>query len=153
MHGSLEFFVGLLDEDEPCIASEDRSGERGHLIDLCEEMGFLCGGPGINPVANCPHCLEGVPYRLHDRAVCPVCRSVVEETHLLLWPLDREAVLRWLASLLSLRGEVRGIDARLWQLGTLCAEGERYECFFRRQGPLSEAARQRLSAFRNVLLL
>src|SRR5207244_3813124 len=97
MRANLEFLVGLLDQDEPCVAQEDLEGEHGTALQLCRELGILCSEPGRNPAASCPHCGEGVPYCLGGRNICNHCRSEVASRHLLLWPINREAFLRWLA--------------------------------------------------------
>ncbi len=153
MNADLEFLIGLLDRGEPsCVAWEDLDGKHATALQTWRKMGFLCGEPGMNPVASCPHCDEGVPYRLGDRFLCNRCRSVVDHRHLLLWHLDREVILRWLAEQLNIHGGMRRIEDRLWQLGTWEAEGVRHECFFYRAGPLSDLGKMRLSAYRNLLV-
>ncbi len=150
---SLEFLLGLLDRQEPArVAWDDFAAIHGPALRTWQRMGFLSQEGGQHPIASCPHCDEGVPYRLRGRLICHWCRSEVDPSHLLLWQLDREAFLHWLAGKLSLRGGVRRIDDRLWQLGTWENEASPVESFYRRPGPLSETGRARLSAYRNVLV-
>src|SRR5437879_829452 len=119
MRPSLELLLGLLERDEPPqLAAEDFEGTHSETLRAWQEAGFLAREPGVHPHPSCPHCGEGVPYALGGRHVCGVCRSVVAPCHLLLWALDREALLSWLATQLRLRGGLRRIDERLWQLGT-----------------------------------
>ena len=153
MSASLEFLLGLLEQDEPpYVASEDLDGEHGPALRTWQALGFLSDEPAINPRASCPHCDGGVPYRLDERYVCAACRSVVDRKHLLLWRVDRDAFLQWLAAQLNLRGGVRRIEERLWQLGTWEADGEVLECFYRNGGVLAEVGRMRLSAYRRTLV-
>ena len=154
MPGSIEFLLGLIDRDEPpCVAWEDWEGGHGPMLRLWQEMGLIANFPEQNPVASCPDCEDGVPYRLGDRLLCNWCLGTVDPRHLLLWRLDSAAFLRWVGGQWRLRGEVRQIDGRLWQLGTLEATGGVYECFYRRAGPLSEAGRNRIEAFRQAVVL
>src|SRR5438876_10641870 len=118
MWDSLEFVVGLLDRHEPAyVSAEDFEGVHGPALRLCQRLGFLRTEPERNPAASCPHCREGVPALLGGRYVCGTCHSAVDRCHLLLWRYDLEAVLTWLARALRMRGGVRRVDARLWQLG------------------------------------
>src|SRR5437870_5489621 len=98
MSAGLEFLLGLLDQDDPVyVAQEDFDGAYGDVIRTVQTMGFLSREPGVNPVPSCPHCGEGVPYRLGGRYVCNACHSRIDPRHLVAWQLDREAFLRWLA--------------------------------------------------------
>ena len=101
---SLEFLLGLVDDDTPHVAAEDLDGEHGPALRLWQSMGFLGSEPSMNPVPGCPHCGEGVPYRLGERFVCNACRSTVDHRSLLLWPIDRDAFLRWLAPAVAAAG-------------------------------------------------
>jgi hypothetical protein len=152
MATALEFLIGLLDDDEPCVAGEDLEGEHGSLLKTMREAGFLGREPFPNPHPTCPYCYEGVPYRLGGRYLCASCRSTVAREHLLLWRFDREAFLRSLAGQFRLRGGVRRIDDRLWQLGSRTEGSGTFESFYRRPGPLSQLAGNRLSSFRSVLV-
>src|SRR5205807_1674136 len=105
------------------VAWEDFQGMHGPALRTWQQMGFLSRAPGRNPIASCPHCEEGVPYRIADRFVCHSCRSAVDPSHFLLWRLNREAFLSWFAGQLHLRGEVQRIEDRLWQLGAWEQEG------------------------------
>ena len=118
MRADLEFLIGLLDRDEEpsCVAQEDLDGKYATTLQTWRKMGFLSSEPGMNPVVSCPHCDEGVPYRLGERFLCNFCRSTVDRRHLFLWKLNREAFLVWLAAELKLQDAVRRIDERLWQL-------------------------------------
>src|SRR5207237_610056 len=80
-------------------------------------------------------------------------RSTVDPRELLLWRFDLEAFLRWLALQLNLKGGVRQIDDRLWQLGTAEEAGTACECFFQRGGSVYAAASERLKAYRTALVL
>src|SRR5438067_1960568 len=64
MHASLEFLVGLLDGDTPRVAQEDFDSAHGPMLRTWQELGFLSREPEMNPVPSCPHCFEGVPYRV-----------------------------------------------------------------------------------------
>jgi hypothetical protein len=77
----------------------------------------------------------------------------VEQRHLLLWRLNREAFLTWLARTLKVHAGVRRLDACLWQLGHLVRGDVVYECFFHAGGTPSVGARRRLLAYRQALLL
>jgi len=123
------------------------------LLLAWQDVGFVAREPGMNPIPSCPHCGGGVPYLVEERYLCHSCRSEVDPRHLLLWPLDRDAVLRAVAGHLRLRGDVQRIDDGLWQLGTGEADGEAVECFYRRRGTLSAHGQRRLAAYRHVLVL
>lgn len=154
MSAILEFLVGLIDQDEPArVAAEDFAGGRGEALRLCQSLGFVRRTPSANPVPACPRCGDGVPYRVGRRLVCNGCRSAVHPRHLAVWELDRGAFFRWLAGQLRLRGEVRCIDGRLWQLGTGSVDGSPAECFFVAGRPASTSGEARLSAYRNVIVL
>src|SRR5581483_423991 len=132
MLSNLEFLFGLLERADPShVAQEDFDGLNGPILLLCQQMGFLGQEPGINPVASCPTCGEGVPYLVSGRYLCSRCASPIDRHHLLLWPLNPEAFLRWLADRLGLRGVLRRIDDCLWQLGRREVAGDILECFFR----------------------
>ena len=151
--GSGTFLIGLLDADEsPGVAAEDFDGPHGDTLRTWQELGFVGREPGWNPVAGCPHCDEGMPYRIGERHLCPRCLSDVDPRHLRLWALDVEAFLSALAAHLRLRGRVQRIDAGLWQLGTGEANGLPVECFFRRRGILSRQGRARLAAYSSTLV-
>jgi len=154
MSASVEFILGLLDQGEPAyVAAEDFDGVHGRALWAWRGMGFLGREPERNPVPTCPHCFEGVPYRLGERHLCNRCRSRVDPGHLLLWRVEIATVLQWLAEKLELQGGVRQIEERLWQLGTWRSEETRFECFYRRPGRLADSGAKRLAAYRNVLLL
>ncbi len=150
---ALEFFLGLLENvHHSHVGWEDFQGPHGRSLQLFQRMGFISIEAGMNPVPSCPHCYEGVPYRLEDRLICALCRSIVDRRHLLLWSLRIEAFLRWLALALRLRGAVRLIEAPLYHLGRGIIGGVYYECFFRGLGNLSNAAANRIAVFRNVII-
>src|SRR4051794_10702973 len=153
MRDGVELLLGLLDADGPAaVAQEDLAGPGGPVLRRCQDLGFLGREPLSNPVPGCPRCAEGAPYRLGARYVCNHCRSLIDPRELLLWPLDRDAFLGWLAGRLTLTGGVRRIDDALWQLGTRAEQGDVRECFYRGVHPLSEPARARLGAYRSVLV-
>jgi hypothetical protein len=154
MHRSLEVILGILErESSPCVAQEDFDGPHGEALRLWQDMGFLARESGSNPVPGCPYCGDGVPQSMQGRLVCNRCGSVIDAKHLLLWPFDLPAFLRWLASQLKLRGGVTRAADRLWQLGRRDDGSGAQEWFFQ-QGPvLTRAAQQRLSAYRNVVVL
>lgn len=154
MSADLEFVVGILEREcPPQVAGEDFVGPHGRVLRLWQRMHFLDREPGVNPVASCPHCEEGTPYRLGERFVCNRCHSAVDRDRLLLWRLDLAALLRWLAARWELRGGVRPVDGCLWQLGTRRSEGFACEGFYWRPGRLTGPAWQRLKAYRSTLLL
>lgn len=151
---SAAFLLALLDRDDPaCVAHEDFEGAHGEALRAWQELGFVSREPGLNPTAGCPYCDEGAPYQIGGRYLCAACRSEIQPGFLWLWPLDRDALLRYVSTGLRLWGGVRPIDGRLWQLGSGTAEGGPIECFYRRRGPLSDAAQRRLDAYRRVLVL
>jgi len=154
MQSSLEFILGLLERHFPAFASgEDFAGAHGQALRLWQRRGFLSRQPESNPVRSCPHCREGVPYRLGGRFVCAVCQSPVDHQCLHRWRFNLDAFLSWLAQGLKLKAGVRQVDEYLWQLGSLWHGDLRYECFFCLGGMLSQQGRQRLLAYRNALLL
>ena len=154
MHASLEFLLGLLDQDDPpAVTWDDWTGPHRELLRTWQEMGFVEREPGPHPAPTCPHCGNGVPYRVAGRCVCPACGSSVDPRHLLLWRIDLAAFLVWLAEQWKLTGGVRQIDACLWQLGTRRSGTAAGEFFFRRTGVLTAAAATRLEAYRQAVLL
>jgi hypothetical protein len=153
MSDGLPFLLRLLDRDGAYVTAEDFDGTGGPLLRSAQAAGFLAREPCVNPVPSCPHCGDGVPYRLGGRHVCNRCRGVVDERHLAAWPLDLEAFCRWLAGGMGLRGEARPLDGQLWQLGSLLTDGSSVECFYRPGGRPSVAGQTRLAAYRNVLVL
>ncbi len=154
MRTSLEFFLGLLSRRFPAhAAQDDLAGPHGPLLRLLQRRGFLARNPGIHPAPSCPHCGEGVPYRIQGDYVCSRCGSTVDAVHLFLWPMDLEAFLRWLAGELKLRGGIRDFDGQLWQLGTWEGDTGAWECFYWRDGPLGEGGRRRLAAYRSTIIL
>jgi hypothetical protein len=154
MSASVEFLLRLFEQGRPPqVAHEDFEGAHRGFLRACQEAGFLSREPGAHPVPSCPHCGEGVPYRLGRRHLCNCCGSTVDPRRLRSWRLDLAAFLRWLAAQLHLRGDVRRIDDRLWQLGTHEDSDGFCECFYSQGGPLLEAARSKLMAFRNAVVL
>lgn len=154
MSASLDFLLGLLEHTYPAhVAWEDFTGAQDPALRGLQGMGLLSQEAGRNPVASCPHCAEGVPYRLGERFLCTRCRSTIDQRHLLLWRLDLDAFLVWLAEGLKLQGGVRHIDRQLWQLGTGTEGDWRFECFYYRGGALTEAEKQRLAAYRQAVVL
>ena len=154
MRASFEFLFGLLDCGETaCVAQEDREGEHGPVLRLWQRMGFIDSEPGVNPVAGCPHCGEGVPYALGSRLLCPLCRSEVDPSCLLLWRVHLSAHLHWIAKQWHLRGGVRRLEDRLWQLGSLESAEGIFECFYRKAGDLSRPGKDRLLAYRQAIVL
>lgn len=149
---SVEFALGLLARGGPAgVAAEDFDGPHGDVLRAWQDQGFVARTPGVHPAPGCPHCGGGVPYPVGGRLLCPRCRSPVDPRHLLLWPVDREAVLAAVAARLRLRAGVRAVDPALWQLGTGDAGGEAVECFYR-SGPLSAAGRGRVGAYRRAVV-
>ena len=154
MRNSIEFILGLLESDRTAyVSAEDWEGEHGAMLRSWQGMGLMEKEPGVNPVASCPHCEEGVPYQLQGRLLCDSCHSTVDPRYLLLWRLNLAAFLGWVADRWALLGGVRRIDEQLWQLGTMKIAGGIYECFYRRVGRMSEAARNRLAAYRQSIVL
>jgi hypothetical protein len=153
MSDGLPFLLRLLDRDGAYVTAENFDGVNGPLLVAAQAAGFLGREPCVNPVPSCPHCGEGVPYRIGGRTVCNCCRGAVDERHLYAWPLDVEAFCRWLAAGMGLRGEARPLDGRLWQLGSLADDGGSVECFYLPSVTMSDVGRSRLAAYRDVLLL
>lgn len=154
MSEGIEFLVRLLEQGPPAhVAWEDFEGEHGDLLRACQSAGFLDQEPTLHPVPSCPHCGEGVPYRIGSRHLCNHCRTAVAPQHLDCWCLDVDAFLGWLSSRLQLRGRVRRIEECLWHLGAWGRGDELHECFYRSGGFLSEHGGTRLAAYRNVLVL
>jgi hypothetical protein len=154
MQASLEFILGLLDRPSLAFASaDDFAGRHGDALRVWQRLGFLSSDAEANPVRCCPHCREGEPVLIGARHICAACHSVVDSRRLRLWRFDVDALLAWLAEGLNLEGGVRRVDDSLWQLGSIDHGGPRYECFFRQGGQLSGRGRQRLTAYRNGLLL
>lgn len=153
MHPSLELFLGRLDDADPAFASpEDFDGPHGGALELFQALGFLAVEPEANPVPSCPHCAEGAPAAVGGRFLCTACRSEVQWRFLSVWRFSHKAFLGWLAGRLGLDAGVRQVEERLWALGRLRGGEVRYECFYRRPGPLSEPGRRTLAAFRSVLV-
>jgi hypothetical protein len=154
MHASLEFTLGLLDRSDPALAAEeDFQGPHGAILRAWQQQRFLSREPEPNRVPSCPHCRAGIPIAVGGPLICSHCMSEVDPRHLYLWRVDLERFLAWLAAALELDGGVRVVDDGLWQLGSLTGERWRYECFFRRGGPLGEQALTRLLAYRSAVLL
>jgi hypothetical protein len=153
MSSGLPSLLRLLSRDGAYVTAEDFDGAAGPLLRGALGAGFLGREPGVNPVPGCPHCGEGVPYRLGDRYLCNRCRGAVDGRHLLAWPLDRGAFCRWLAAALRLRGDILCLDGRLWQLGNLVTDGGPVECFYLPGGEPTDFGQARLLAYRDVLLL
>ncbi len=154
MTKGIEFLLGLVEQRPPArVAWEDFEGECSALLRACQEEGFLGRESLLDPVPSCPHCGEGVPYRLGGRYRCNRCRSAVAPRHLQCWQLDEAAFWGWLASRLHLRGGVRAVEERLWHLGAWGEGDDLHECFYRRSGELSDRSTARLAAYRNVVVL
>ncbi len=156
MRASHEFLLGLLDRDEAaCVAREDIGGPHGPALRLWQEAGLMDRAPGSHAAAGCPWCNEGEAYPLGERLLCRSCRSVIDPCELHVWRLHLPALLGWVAGQWGLRGGVRRIDARLWQLGTLDLDPGQSasECFYRRSGPLLVEAERRLAAYQRVIVL
>jgi hypothetical protein len=148
------FLAGLLDQGgTPGVTAEDFAGPHGAALRHWQELGFLAREPACHPSPGCPHCGAGVPYHVEGRLVCNRCFDTVGPDWLLLWPFDMAAFLRWLAGACGIRGNVQQVDGVLWQLGTWADGDERFACFVRSRGVLSETGRARLTAFRQVLVL
>jgi hypothetical protein len=153
MRTDVAFLLGVFDERGPAaVAAQDFDGPHGAALRAWQERGVVQREPVWHTAATCPHCTEGFPYRLGDYMRCSACRSTIDGRHLLLWPLDLAAFLREVAAHLKLRGGVRPVDERLWQLGTGTAEGKPVECFYVRGGRLSETEGQRLRAYRHLVV-
>jgi hypothetical protein len=149
-----ELLLRLLAGGDPAfLTREDADTVTGAAFDAWQAAGFLGHEAGTHPVLGCPHCGEGVPYRVDGRDICNRCHGEVNPAHLAAWAFDREAVLRWLARGLRLRGGVRPVDDALWQLGTWEGTGGPCECFFLGDRAPAVAGRSRLEAYRDVLVL
>jgi hypothetical protein len=154
MRASLEFLLGILDQDDPpAVTWDDWTGPHADGVRMWQRIGFVGTEPGPHPFPSCPGCGEGVPYRIGDRCVCPACCTPVDPRHLLLWPVDLPAFLGWLAGDWGLTGGVRRIDGRLWQLGTRAGNGTAREFFYRRPGALTAAGVNRFAAYRRAVVL
>lgn len=151
---SQEYLVGLLDPARaPFVTAEDLGGPHRDAIRRWQAMGFIAWDPGMHPAPSCPHCGDGVPYRAEGRLLCSVCCSRLDPRELLAWGVQRDAVFTALAAHLGLRGGVRSVGDDLWELGAGTADGATVVCFALAGGPLGDIARQRLTAFRRVLVL
>jgi len=154
MQHSLEFVLGLLDGRFPAyVSAEDFAGEHGPMLRLWQRLGFLSCEAESNPVPSCSHCLEGVPYLLGGRYLCGSCQSQIDPEHLKLWRFKLEVFLAWLARKLKMGSGIRQVDESLWQMGSFTHGGLVHGCFFRCGDSLSDQGRNRLLAYRNVLLL
>jgi hypothetical protein len=152
MPGNLEFLIGLLDEDAPgAVAAEDFEGPHGSALTHWQGLGFIGREGGVNPCASCPHCHAGTPYALGGRYRCNSCFGIVEERHLLLWPVHRQALLGWVACAWELQGGVRRVEVNLWHLGSREMTDRHLECFFKRAGTLSEFGARTLASRRGAL--
>lgn len=148
---SVEFLLGLLDQEGAGVAPQDLDGPHGEAVRMWQDLGFISREPGMNPCPSCPHCGDGVPYLVEERYLCHACRSQIDPRHLRLWPLHRDNLLTAVAGFFRLRGGLQRIDEALWQLGTGAADEEAVECFYRRRGLLSDSGR-RLAAYRRALV-
>lgn len=154
MRRGLEAVLRRLHASDPAYAArEDLAGPHGAAFRLFRDLGFLAAEPVMNPVPSCPHCLEGSPYRIGERFLCPACGSGVDPDELRLWPFRLEQFLAWLAGAWNLRGGVEPIAAELWRLGTLSDRGAATECFYLRGRELPGGARARLLAYRSALVV
>lgn len=153
MSAGVELLLRLLDQDGVALATtEDFDGALGQALRAARSLGLFGAAPGVNPVPSCPHCGEGVPYRVGGQTVCNACRGVIDPADLAAWELDRDAFLKWLAAGLKLKGSVRRIDDRFWQLGTLTGPPGPRECFYQRGRSVSDSCSARLDAYRSVLV-
>ena len=152
MRTAHDLLAGLLDAPHtPGLAAEDLAGPHAASLTDWRQRRLLSALPSRHPVPSCPYCVDGVPYRLPGGYLCSACHSRIDEQFLQLWPFDREAFCRWLAEEFDLQGGVRSLDGNLWQLGTWEADAERRECFLR-TGPLSQRERERVGAYRDVIV-
>lgn len=143
-----------MDSHDPAfVGYEDFCGPHRETLRLWQQLGLLANSPERHPVPSCPHCHRGVPYLLGEHYLCGMCHSPVAEPYLLRWRFDLGAFLHWLARALRLQGTVRQIEERLWQLGSRLHDDFPQECFFRRTGALTSKGQNRLTAYRQVLLL
>jgi hypothetical protein len=148
------FLVGLLDCGlGACVSADDFTGPHGSALLQWQERGFVAAEPSVHPAPGCPHCWEGVPYQLGERTLCDHCYAAVDPCYLLIWALRAGDFFRWFAVEAGLHGDVQHLDAATWQLGTWTDAGGRTECFFRGPGSASQLGRDRLSAYRHVLVL
>jgi hypothetical protein len=154
MSASVEFLLRLLEQAHPPhLAQEDFDGEHGAFLRACQAVGFVTREPVVHPTPSCHHCGEGVPYRLGKRHLCNRCGSTVDPRRLRAWPVDLGGFLRWLAGELHLCGEVRPLDDVVWRLGTHKDEDGACECFYCSGRPMSDQAAERLTAYRNAVVL
>ncbi|HYH68345.1 MAG TPA: hypothetical protein VD866_26870 [Urbifossiella sp.] len=154
MRRSTEFLLGLLDPDSPgYVAAEDVEGLHGGAVRAWQDAGFIAREPGMHPSPGCPHCADGVPYRLGERWLCASCRSTVEPEHLLAWAVDRASVIRALATHLRLTGGVRMIGDGFWQLGTGTVADGSVECFCLLGGVPPADAGRHLGRYVRLLVL
>lgn len=149
-----EFLLRLLDHHPPALVDfDDLHGRFAALLAACQAAGFLPAAAALHPDPTCEHCGEGLPHGEQGPRVCAGCFSVVGPGRLRCRVLSLPAFLAWLSGQLGLRGEARPVDAGLWQLGTHDDDGRACECFYSLGGPLTEAGRQRLLAYRNAAVL
>lgn len=154
MDAAIEFLLRLLDHHPVALVDwDDLHGRFSALLAACQAAGFLSLLPKRHPRPSCPSCGEGVPYPLGGRHLCDLCYAEIDPRHLQCWPLDLPAFLGWLAAQLHLRGEVRSVDGRFWQLGAYGGDAGPCECFFSLGGRVSGAARERLLAHRSAVVL
>lgn len=151
---SAAFLLGLLHPaTPPYVTAEDLSGPHGEAAARWQALGFIDREPGLHPAPSCPACGEGAPYRVGGRLLCSACRTPVDPRELLAWPVRREAFLAALAARLSLRGGLGVVGDGLWEIGTGVEDGAAVLHFYHPGGPLSDAGRARLAAYRRVLVL
>jgi len=149
-----EVIAGLLGRgDRAWVGFEEFHGPDAGMLRVCQRRGFIAPDPLVHPAPTCPHCGDGAPYRLGTRFLCPECRSVLDPRTVGVWPFRTDAFFDWLAAALRLRGDRRQLDTTTWQLGTWANGTGRMECFYHGTGPLSEATRNRLNAYRSVLVI
>jgi hypothetical protein len=154
MRSSVEFLVGLFDlPGTPGVTAADIDGPHGPVVREWQAAGIVAAVPMAHAAAPCPECGEGVPYQSDAGYRCNACRSPIDPRALLLFPLDLGQCLRVVAGHLRLRGGVRPVDDRLWQLGTGATGADAVECFYLRAGPLSVEAELRIGAYRRVAVL
>ena len=154
MSRDVTLLIRLLDGDDPAYLTwDDIDGALADAVASWQKAGFVAREPARHPRPSCPACNEGVPFSLPSGLRCNFCTSLIDPRHLSAWAFDRHAFLRWLAGQLGLRGEVRWIDDSLWQLGSGVSSKVVREYFYRRPGILSAAAKAKLAAFRNTVVL
>jgi hypothetical protein len=150
---SVEFLLRLLERDgRAYVTAEDLDGPHRQAILVWQRAGFIAPEPSHNPAPTCPHCAEGMPYRVGDHSLCSTCGSEIGERHLLAWTVERETLLHAVARQVRLRDDLRLVEPRLWHLGTATDNGRTFPCFYC-SGPLSDAGRKALGAFRHTLVL